>query len=114
MHLDTLDKYCTERTGRTDIFAGTATQTTLGIDHRDFSSTGFILALNHFYCAIGTMTFAVATRHTVAVRYAVIGNPHCGTNLNSTLHLLFNGFYCAIGTHLRTDIARGTTEATLE
>ena len=114
MHLDAFDKYCTERTGRADIFASTATQATLGIDHRNFGCTGLIFALYHFYCAIGTVALTVATRHTVAIRYAVVGNPHCGTNLNRALHLLFNGFYCSIGTHLRTDITRGTTETALE
>lgn len=67
----------TERTCRTKILTGSATDATLHVDSRDFRGL-VIIRIRRHHCngSSRTMTGTVSTIHPVRQRYAVLLNPH--------------------------------------
>ena len=114
MFFDALHEYCTEGTGGADIFACTAAQATFSIYHGDARSILSFALLYHFDCAVGAVTLAVVAADAILVGDAVVGYPHCRTNLCGTFLLGNDRLYCTVGTDVGTGGACGTAEAALE
>ena len=100
-----LNIYRTERTCRTNVFARTTTDATLGIYHWEIWRLRIVLVLwHHLDSAIRAMTCAVAASHAVGVDNTVFLNPHCMTYLYRSLFVERYRTYSAVWACLRTSI----------
>ena len=114
MLFDALDEDCAEGTSRTHIFACSAAQTTLGVDH---GNAGRILAAillsYHLYCSVGAVTLAVTAINIVRYDDTVLFYPYSVTNLNRRLFSNGNRLNSASRANLLTLVTLGTAVAIL-
>ena len=115
MLFDALDEDCAEGTSRTHIFACSAAQTTLGVDHGNaWRILAAILLSYHLYCSVGAVTLAVVAGDAIFVSDAVVGYPHSCSYLCSALLLGHDGLYCSVGADVGTSGAGCAAESALE
>ena len=114
MHLIPFHINCAKRSGRAEVFAGTAADAFVLVHGRYLYLAVRAFVVHHLNGTCGAVARTVAATHTVGQYDAIIFNPNGMTHMDTSFFLTGNGLDGTSGADLAASRAFGTAIAALK